>query len=515
MSQDTSANNKRIAKNTMFLYFRMIITMAVSLFTSRVILQTLGVDDFGIYNLVGGITAMFQFLNGTLADATQRYITVEIGKGEGGNINKIFSICLLLHAILGIIIVIIAEPLGLWMIHNKLIIPADRIEAATWILHFSVISLFIVIISVPYNALIIAHEKMKAFAMISIVEAVGKLIIVYALLIGHMDRLILYGALMLLMQTAIRCLYTSYCNKNFLESKFHYYWDKNLLKELSGFASWTIIGNLAFICVTQGISILLGMFFLPFVNAARGIAMQVQTAMSTFVKNFQTAINPQITKTFASGNIYETHSLVFRSSRFSFFLVMIPLIPLFLEIDLILDVWLEEVPQYTSDFVRLIILVSWINSLANPLSVAMKATGNIREYELYSASVKLLVIPVSYVLLLKGGSPSIVVCVYLFFEFAAYVSNFIISSKYVGFKLNKYFNEVVLRVLLVAFLSFIPPIVIFLSLNQIWHRFIGVLIVSLICSAISVLLVGMTRYERVSVLSHIKAFLQRWEMKRI
>lgn len=204
----------------------MIITMAVSLFTSRVILQTLGVDDFGIYNLVGGVTAMFQFLNGTLADATQRYITVEIGKGEGGNINKIFSICLLLHAILGIIIVIIAEPLGLWMIYNKLIIPADRIGAATWILHFSVISLFIVIISVPYNALIIAHEKMKAFAMISIIEAVGKLLIVYALLIGHMDRLILYGALMLMMQTAIRYLYTSYCNRNFSESKFHYYWDK-------------------------------------------------------------------------------------------------------------------------------------------------------------------------------------------------------------------------------------------------------------------------------------------------
>ena len=320
---DNTSNNKRIAKNTMFLYFRMIITMAVSLFTSRVILQTLGVDDFGIYNLVGGITAMFQILNGTLADATQRYITVEIGKGDDGSINKIFSICLLLHVILGIIIVVIAEPLGLWMIHNKLIIPTDRIGAATWILHFSVISLFVVIISVPYNALIIAHEKMEAFAMISIIEAVGKLLIVYALLIGHMDRLILYGVLMLLMQTGIRYLYTSYCNRNFSESKFHYYWDNGLVKEMSGFASWTIIGNMAFICVTQGISIILGMFFFPVVNAARGIAVQVQTAMLTFVKNFQTAINPQITKTYASGNISETHSLIFRSSRFSFFLVMI------------------------------------------------------------------------------------------------------------------------------------------------------------------------------------------------
>jgi len=315
---DNSSSTQRLAKNTLFLYIRMIIIMAVSLFTSRVILQTLGVDDFGLYNLVGGITAMFQFLNGTLADATQRYITVEIGKGENGNVNKIYSLCLLLHILLGIIIVLIAEPIGLWLIHNKLIIPFNRLDAVIVVFHLSVISLFISIITVPYNALIIAHEKMNAFAIISIVEAIGRLMIAYSLLISLIDKLILYSLLILLLQFFIRVLYSFYCKRHFEESKFRFYWDKGLVKELFSFASWTIIGNLAYISVTQGITLLFGLFFLPVVNAARGIAVQVQSAISTFVKNFQTAINPQITKTYASGNTSEMYSLIFRSSRFSF-----------------------------------------------------------------------------------------------------------------------------------------------------------------------------------------------------
>ena len=506
---DSSSNNKRIAKNTLFLYGRMVITMLVSLFTSRVILRTLGVEDFGIYNLVGGVAAMFQFLNGTLADATQRYITVEIGKGDNGNVNKIFSTCLLLHVILGVLIILIAEPIGLWLIHNKLIIPVERLNAAIWVFHFSIVSLFVLIISVPYNALIIAHEKMKAFAMISIIEAVGKLLITYALLIGHADRLILYGILMLSMQTVIRCLYTTYCKRNFAETKYHFCWDKRLVKEMTGFASWTIIGNLAFVCITQGISVLLGMFFMPVVNAARGIAVQVQSAVSTFVKNFQTAINPQITKSYASGKISEMHSLVFRSSKYSFYLVMIPLIPIFLETDLILTVWLKDVPQYTAVFVRLIILVTWVNSLANPLSVSMKATGKIREYELYSASIKLLVIPVAYLLLLRGSSPVIVFFVYLFFEIAAYISNFIITGKYVNFSISRYCKEVIFKVFIVAITSFMIPAIIYMIMNATWQRFILVLIVSLFCSASSIFFIGMTNNERNAVLKHIKSYIYK------
>lgn len=507
---DNTANNKRIAKNTLFLYFRMIITMVVSLFTSRVILQTLGVEDFGIYNLVGGLTAMFQFLNGTLADATQRYITVEIGKEEKGNVNKMFSICLMLHVVLGVIIVLIAEPVGLWLLHNKLIIPTDRMDAAIWIFHLSVFSLFVLIISVPYNALIIAHERMKAFAMISIVEALSKLIIAYALLIGRMDRLVLYGILMLMLQTIIRYLYTFYCKRNFAESKYRHYWDKKLIKELSSFASWTIIGNLAFMCVTQGISILLGMFFLPAVNAARGIAVQVQSAISTFVKNFQTAINPQITITYASGRIDEMYHLVFRSSRFSFFLVMIPLVPIFLETDLILNVWLKEVPEYTSAFIRLIILVTWVNSLGNPLGVSMKATGRIKEFEIYAASIKLLVIPTSYWLLKYNCSPVSVFAVYLLFEVIAYISNLFVTGHFVKFNISVYLKEVIVRCCLVSFVSIILPSIIYLTVETSWMRFLCILIISLLSSSFAIFFLGLTHQERlffkVRITNHINKY---------
>ena len=506
---ESSSNNQRIAKNTMFLYFRMIITMAVSLYTSRVILQTLGVDDFGIYNLVGGVTAMFQFLNGTLADATQRYITVEIGKGDGGNIIKIFSICLLLHAILGIIIVIIAEPLGLWMLHNKLIIPADRLGAATWIFHFSVISLFIVIISVPYNALIIAHEKMNAFAIISIMEAVGKLLIVFALLIGNMDRLILYGALMLLMQTAIMLLYKFYCNRNFSESKFHYYWDKGLVKEISCFASWTIIGNLAFVCVTQGISILLGMFFMPAVNAARGIAVQIQTVVSNFVRNFQTAVNPQITKYYASNKLEEMRALLFRSSRYSFYLLIIPLIPLLLETDILLNLWLTEVPDYTKEILQIVLLIVCMNTLSFPIGVAIKATGQIRDFELYAITIYFLVLPITFFLLKMGFSPLSAFIVYLITEFVALIVKIYITGNHIGFSLIQYFREVLMSIIAVSFLAIPLPLIVCSCMEASFLRLICVLIVSLLSSALAIVSVGITKSERDFFLNIIKSRIIR------
>jgi O-antigen/teichoic acid export membrane protein len=500
---DNVSNNKRLAKNTLFLYGRMIIIMAVSLFTSRVILRTLGVQDFGIYNLVCGITALFQFLNGTLADSTQRYITFEIGKGEKGNTNKIFSTCLLLHFFLGLIIIIVAEPVGLWFLHHKLIIPPDRMIAANWVFQLSIVSLFILIISVPYNALIVAHERMKAFAMISIVEALGRLAIAYLLLIGTMDRLILYGLLMLVLQASIRFLYTFYCKKHFAESKYHYYWDWKLVKEMSAFASWTVIGNLAFICVTQGINVLLGMFFMPVVNAARGIAVQVQNAVVTFVRNFQTAINPQITKAYAAGNLSEMHSLLFRSSRFSFYLVMLPLLPILLETDIILDLWLTEVPDYTSTFIRLILIVSWVNCLANPLAVSMKATGRIKEYELYAASIKLLVLPVAFFLLKLGLSPIVPFIVYLFFESIALVSNFFIASHFVRFSILEYLKQVLSKISIVTITAACVPVLIYFHMPLSIFRFVCVLISSLLCCALSIYFFGLTVHERRFVTSKI------------
>lgn len=500
---DNIINNSRIAKNTFFLYFRMIVIMVVSLYTSRVILKTLGVDDFGIYNLVGGISAMFQFINGTLADATQRYITFEIGKGTTGNPNKVFSTCLRLHIILGVLLIFLVEPIGLWFLHNKLIIPSNRMNAATWIFHFSVADMFLIIFCVPYNALIIAHERMKAFAMISIIDAGLRLLIAFALLWSDIDKLIMFGLLTFLLQLFLRFLYTFYCHKNFKESIYHHYGDKQLMREMASFASWTIIGNFAYVCVTQGISLLLGMFFMPVVNAARGIAIQVQGAVVTFVRNFQTAINPQITKTYASRNFKDMYSLIFRSSRFSYYLILLPLLPIILETEIILNIWLSEVPEYTVIFIRLILLVFLINSLSNPLSVSIKATGRIKEFELFSASIKVLIIPIAYYFLYIGYSPVSVFIVYFILEFLSLISNLYITSYFVGFSIRQYFESVVLRIGMVSVTAVIVPLLMYVYMEPSVIRFICIIIVVTICSTLSIYYLGLTKNERAFVINKL------------
>lgn len=319
MSTQTSSNNKRIAKNTLLLYARMLFTMAVSLFTSRVILNTLGVEDFGIYNVVGGVVAMFGFINSSMTSATQRYITFALGIGDEKRLQTVFSTTLQIHTLIAVLIVLLGETIGLWFLYNKMQIPIERMEAAFWVLQCSIVAAVVMIISVPYNADIIAHEKMSAFAYISVLEVVLKLVIVYILIVFTVDKLILYSFLLLDVQLFIRFCYSYYCNKHFKETKYHHIWDKSLFKEMTRFAGWSMFGNLSAVLFTQGLNMLLNVFFGPIVNAARAVAVQVQSAILQFVGNFQMALNPQITKTYAQNEMLEMHKLMFRSARFSFF----------------------------------------------------------------------------------------------------------------------------------------------------------------------------------------------------
>ena len=490
--------------------------MMVTLYTSRVMLHTLGVQDFGIFNLVAGVITMFQFLNSALTDATQRYLSFELGKNQDQNVSKVFSACMLLHFLLALVIVIVAEPIGLWFINNMLKIPSDRIIAAEWIFHFSVLSMFIVFISVPYNALIIANEKMKAFAMISIVDAFLRLIIAYALILSKtFDKLILYGILILSLHIFIRLIYTIYSKRKFKgQASLIYSIDYTLLKQMGGFASWTIIGNVAYIGVTQGLNVLLGMFFLPLVNAARAIAVQVQTAISTFVRNFQTAINPQITKTFANGEYSATHNLIFRGARFSFFLFMIPLIPLFLETEVVLKIWLAEVPDYTTQFVRIILFVSAINCLGNSLSVGAKASGRIRDFELYAASVKILVLPISYVFLRMGFSPTSIFYVLLVMEALALICNVWISHKLIHFNLPDYYHNVITKVVLVFLCSFIPIFILHLLGGASIVKVVLLFLTSFIWSLFVIFKIGLTGTEKFYVIAKINSIC-RMKIKNI
>lgn len=507
---DSVSNNKRIAKNTIFLYFRMMIIMLVTLFTSRIILQSLGVEDYGLYNLVGGVTAMFTFLNGALSDATQRYLTFELGRGKDGKANNIFSLCMILHVIMAAIIVVITETVGLWFLYNKLQIPEERINAAFWVFQFSVASLFILFVSVPYYALIIAYERMKAFAFFSIFTSGINLLIAYALFIsGSLDRLILYAFLLFILQVITNLIYIVYCRRSFSESKFRFVWDNKKIRELTGFVSWTLIGNISYIAYTQGLNILLGMFFLPVVNAARGIAVQVQNAVNNFVKNFQTAINPQITKSYAAGNLAEMHSLIFRSSRFSFFLLMVPMIPIIYEAPLILKLWLTEVPENTIVFLRIIILTTWVNSLANPLGVSSKATGNIKLYEGTVATLKLFIVPIAYVCL-KIGLPAVsVFIVHLIVECCTYSANLLISHHLVHLPLRKYFKEVTIRIIVVGALSFISPIIICLFMSDSILRLITLGLTSCIVSVILIICFGLTMSERSFLFNKAKLIINK------
>ncbi|MBQ3722349.1 MAG: lipopolysaccharide biosynthesis protein [Bacteroidales bacterium] len=508
MNTITSSINRTIAKNTAFLYVRMILVMFISLFTSRVLLKALGVEDYGIYNLVCGIVAFFQVLNGSLADATQRYITFELGNLSGNRIAIVFSTSIILHLLLGVFIVIIAEPIGLWFLHNKLLIPADRSIASEWIFHFSVVSLFFMIISVPYNAMIIAHEHMKAFAGFSIVDALGKLLIAFVITChSRFDRLILYGALMVLFQIGLRFLYVFYCRNHFPESNVKLEIDWNLAKDMGGFATWTIIGNLAYVCITQGINLLLGMFFLPAINAARGLAAQIESGVKQFAKSFQTAINPQITKQYASGHLSGMHALIFRGTKFSFFLMLLPLIPIFIEARFLLNIWLSTVPDYTLFFTRIILIIALINCFSNALSVAAKASGRIKTFELVACSLRLSILPVSYFLLQNGGKVQVVFYVYLIVEIIAIISNIIISHKLVSFSVLSYCRNVIFPIVLVSVTAPAIPTLVYLNLSEGWGRFVLVTITALLCTFCSSFFLGLTKHEQAVVLGKIKSFL--------
>ncbi len=496
---NTSENNKRIARNTLMLYVRMLFTMAVSLYTSRVVLNALGVEDYGIYNVVGGIVAMFGFINGSMSSATQRYITFALGKGDLENLRKVFSTALQIHVLIAVIIVALGETVGLWFMYEKMQIPAERMDAAFWVLQCSIVSTAVMIVSVPYNADIIAHEKMSAFAYISILEVVLKLAVVYVLLVFSYDKLVLYAVLILAVQLLIRFCYSRYCNRHFEESKYRHIWDKPLFKEMTRFAGWSMFGNLSAVLYGSGLDMLLNVFFGPVVNAARAIAVQVQNAIQQFVTNFQMALNPQITKTYAKGEMEEMHKLMFRSARFSFYLLFLLSLPVLFETDFILSVWLKTVPENTVIFLRIMICTSLIYAMANPLIIANQATGKVRKYQAICGSILLLILPVSYVCLKLGLPAYSVFIVHFCMEAVAQLARMIILRPLIGIRIFDYVKNIYLRVAAVVALSVVLPFIVYESMEDTVLRFFTVCVVCVLSVGTVAYAVGLSRNERAFV----------------
>ena len=507
MPTSTQENNKRIAKNTLMLYFRMILLMLISLYTSRVNLNALGVEDYGIYNVVGGVVAMFAILSGSLSAAISRFITFELGRGDQQRLSNVFSASVTIQFLLALLIIVLFESIGLWFLNTRLVIPAPRMQAANWVFQFSVLTFVINLISVPYNACIIAHERMSAFAYISILEAVGKLFVAYLITRTSVDRLILYAGLLCVIAVLVRIVYGWYCTRHFQECHYHFHWDAQLLKQMFSFSGWNFIGSASAILRDQGGNICINLFFGPAVNAARGIAFQVNHVILGFVQNFMTALNPQITKSYASGRNDYMMSLLFLGARFSFYILLLLALPVIVSTHYILVIWLKMVPEHTVSFIQLTLLFALSEALSQPLVTAMLATGRIRDYQLIVGGLQMLNLPISYLLLRLGCAPESVFITAVALSQCCLAARLIMLRGMIGLPVRGYLRRVYLNTLLVAILSALIPLAVRQGLTENPLNFIWLTLLSLACTALAILFAGCSPGERLQVRAYaLKAY---------
>jgi O-antigen/teichoic acid export membrane protein len=487
----------------------MILTMLVSLYTSRVILNTLGVEDYGIYNVVGGVVSMFAFFNSAMSSATQRFLSYEIGRGDFVQLRKTFNATQVIHIGIAVLIFILAETVGLWFVKTYLVIPAERLEAAIWVYHFSVLSFMVSIIQVPYNATIIAHERMNVYAYVSIMEVTFKLLIVFMLTWITYDKLKLYGILYFAVVFVIAAIYRVYTRRNFEESKFEVVKDKRLYKTLISYSGWSLFGNIAGVAQGQGVNIILNIFFGPVVNAARGVAMQVQSAVNSFVTNFQMAVNPQIIKSYAANENEYMISLIIRSSKFSFYLLFLLSLPIILEIDQILKMWLINVPSYAPIFTVLILVVILITSISGPLKIAVQATGKIAVYQAVIGTLLFMTLPISYYFLKLGYPPEVTLYITIVIEILALIFRFFFLKKIINFPVARFIKDVVIRNIIIVLLSVSLPLFLRKVLDESFWRLFFVTCVALIWNATVIYFVGLNKSEQMIAQKGIKKILHR------
>ena len=508
-NKDSQNANSRIAKNTILLYIRMILLMLISLYTSRVILSTLGIEDYGLYNVVGGIVTMFTFLSSAMGNSSQRFITYALGKGDADELKRVFNTTCLVHWVIAIIILFLSETVGLWFLYNKMVIPVERFSAAVWVYQFSIISCVVSVISIPYNALVIAHEKMGAFSFISILYAIVKLGIVFIVQASSSDKLILYAALLLIAQIAERLVYQFYCRSRFFEAKHISFRNCNQTKEMLGFAGWSLLPNLATVCYSQGINIILNLFFGPAVNAARGVSVQVQGIVKNFVTNFQTAVTPQIIKSYASNDVDRLNKLVFNSSKLSFYLLLCIALPVFIEAEYLLDIWLKDVPEHTVSFLRLILLAILLDPLANPLCVANNATGDIKKFKMWEAGICVSVIPIGYILLKLGLRPESVFVAQIILSGIVQFARVALSRGFLHFTFKTYLKNVIYYVIGVILIAPISPLLLYHFLPKGFGSFLLVSAVCVLSVVVCSYFIGFNASERETIRYKVSNFLMR------
>lgn len=506
---DNASNNKLIAKNTLFLYVRTILIMLVTLYTSRVVLNTLGVEDYGVYNAVGGVVAMFAVISGALSNAISRYITYNIGKDDIERLKVVFSTSVNIQILISIIVLLLCEFVGIWFLNNKMNIPVDRIEAANWVLHCSLLTFVINLISVPYNACIIAHEHMKAYAYISILDAILKLAVAYFLIISPVDKLIAYSVLLLIASIGVRLMYGFYCSRHFKECKYIKSYDKGLFNEMLSFAGWNFFGNATSILNSKGIDLLINVFFGVISNSARGIASQVQAAIQQFVTTFTTAINPQITKSYAQGDRDRMNYLICKGAKFSYFLLLVFSVPIVLETETILQLWLVNVPENAVLFTRLGLISTMVTILGNSGYTACLATGNIRTYSIVITIVGSMNFIVTWVAYKLGANVQLTYYIYIIVYVFVQVARLILMKLMLDFPIRMYVKDVLGKIILPTLLSFILPMLILRLFQPSIFRMLSVILISIVWSAFSILFFGLTKGERFAIKEKISAISEK------
>ena len=502
-----NGNNKRLVKNTLYLYIRMAFLMCIGLYTSRVVLSTLGFSDYGLYNLVGSIVVIFGFLNASLSSSTQRFLNVEIAKGEDGDTKKIFSNSLFIHVTLAIIILVLAETVGLWYLNNKAVIDPDRLTAAMWVYQFSVITACVQIIQLPFMATLIAHERMNAFAYISIYEGIAKLLIVYLIQIMDYDKLILYGFFILCVHISVIAFYNIYCQRHFKEARFKIAINKQTIKEMLGFSGWNLVGNLAYACNTQGLNLVLNAFFGTLLNAARGVAFQVQGLVTQFTNNFQLAVRPQVIKYYAAGQLKEMENLVINSAKYSAFIMLLFIVPIVVCVKLLLGLWLGAYPDYAPIFITIILLRCVVITITNNIVMVVHASGYLRNIGIVCGGLLLLVLPISYLALKLGCDPAVVFVIDLVAAICDAMVELYYMRKYINFPMLRFCKEVYLKVLLIAIILFSFTILIY-NLTYNFNSLVQLVLVfasSVTFSLAVIYMIGLDKETR----SKVKRFVKK------
>ena len=511
MSQDKTVDGKRIAKNTLLLYVRMLLSLFISLYTSRIVLNALGVDDYGLYNVVGGVIALFSIVANSLNSSTSRFLTVELGRGDIPRMREVFSNCNTLYLILGLIIILLEETIGLFIVNKVLVIPDTRLFACNILYQTIVLSSFITLFNTPSSALIISYERMNVYAYIGVAEIIAKLIVAVLLSITLFDKIITLAILNFFITVGISSWRAAYCKRKISHVfNFHFQFDRPLFKSMIGFSFWNLIGSAAYVLRIQGVNILLNVFFGAAVNAANAISYQVNGAINGFVSNFTLAVNPQITKSCASGDYENMKNLVFYSGKFSFYLLMFLCLPIIFETDFILHIWLgQEVPDYTAIMTKLVLIIAMVESFTYSIGCAVNATGRIKGYQIVVCGIMLTIFPITWIVFKLGALPYYGLVVYLITSIAALLSRFYFMEKLLGIHAKDYARNVYAHTLLVACASLIAPLFVFYFLPEGVLRFIVVTITIELSNVVCIWFLGLSKHDKQFVRNVINKQMKR------